>query len=197
MQPDDNISQSMTPLNPDASAVDHMRMSKEQKSILFDIPAGFSGAGMLWFTNTAPDGWLICDGSLVNVLDQPRLYRLFGTTFNTGGETAGVTFRLPDLRQRVPVGRLAGDADFGNLAQSGGSKLLASHNHSTLDATNSSLPAFDGNIVIGGGSGPGAALTQTASAFRVSNGQARTGNTGGGASGNLQPYLTINYIVKT
>lgn len=68
------------------------------------------------------------------------------------------------------------------------SSQIPSHFHTSIDATNSSLPGFDGNIVIGGSSGAGAALTQTASAYRVSGGNAKTGSTGGGGShNNIQP----------
>lgn len=90
----------------------------------------------------------------------------------------------------APGGAVVGKAasgTFGTLGATTGAETvtlsaaqLPAHSHATLDATNSGLPGFDGNIVIGGSSGSGAALTQTASAYRVSGGGARTGNTGGG-----------------
>lgn len=68
------------------------------------------------------------------------------------------------------------------------SSQIPSHFHTSIDATNSGLPGFDGNIVIGGSSGSGAAIKQTASAYRVSGGNAKTGSTGGGGShNNIQP----------
>lgn len=90
----------------------------------------------------------------------------------------------------APGGAVVGKAasgTFGTLGATTGSETvtlsaaqLPAHSHATLDATNSGLPGFDGNIVIGGSSGSGAALMQTGSAYRVSGGGARTGNTGGG-----------------
>lgn len=48
-----------------------------------------------------PDGWLPCDGRLLNIRDYADLYTIIGTTYGGNGRT---TFGLPDLRGRVPVG---------------------------------------------------------------------------------------------
>ena len=44
------------------------------------------------------DGWLVCDGRVLNVVDYPALYAVTGTSF---GATAPGTFKLPDPRGRV------------------------------------------------------------------------------------------------
>ena len=46
---------------------------------------------------TAPTGWLICDGSLLNRSEHPRLFQAIGTAW---GAPDGNTFYLPDLRGR-------------------------------------------------------------------------------------------------
>jgi len=51
-----------------------------------------------------PFGWLWCYGQLVNVADYSALYDAIGTSYNTGGETAGLTFRVPDLRAHILIG---------------------------------------------------------------------------------------------
>jgi len=48
----------------------------------------------------APQGWLACNGELLNISDYPTLYSLLGTTY--GGDGAA-TFALPDLRGRTAV----------------------------------------------------------------------------------------------
>lgn len=48
-----------------------------------------------------PDGWALCDGSLLPISDHPVLYGLIGTGFGGDGVT---TFALPDLRGRAPIG---------------------------------------------------------------------------------------------
>ena len=53
--------------------------------------------------STAPDGFLACDGSIVNIADYPKLYAAIGTSWGHGNEVSpgvsdGLTFHLPDLR---------------------------------------------------------------------------------------------------
>ena len=62
------------------------------------IQATTSGVGPV-----APNGWLVCNGGLVNIVDRPDLYAVIGTQYNTGGEPAG-QFRLPNLSGRVIKG---------------------------------------------------------------------------------------------
>lgn len=55
----------------------------------------------LWAGNFVPRDWAFCDGSLIQISQNPALYSLLGTTYGGDGRT---TFALPDLRGRVPVG---------------------------------------------------------------------------------------------
>lgn len=51
---------------------------------------------------TAPNGWLVCDGSILSRTKYSALFAIIGTSFGEGdGET---TFGIPDLRECVPVG---------------------------------------------------------------------------------------------
>ena len=50
---------------------------------------------------TSPDGWLICDGSVVSKLDYPKLYIIIGDTFNKTTYSSSIldnNFNLPDYR---------------------------------------------------------------------------------------------------
>lgn len=50
----------------------------------------------------APEGWALCDGSLLSRTTYAALFSLIGITYGMGdGRT---TFALPDLRGRFPVG---------------------------------------------------------------------------------------------
>ena len=53
--------------------------------------------------NFAPsfDGWLSCEGQVLQVADFENLFTVIGTKFGGDGET---TFALPDYRGRVPIG---------------------------------------------------------------------------------------------
>ncbi len=49
----------------------------------------------------APQGWAVCDGSLIQIADNQQLFELIGTTYGGDGEQ---DFALPDLRGRMLVG---------------------------------------------------------------------------------------------
>lgn len=48
----------------------------------------------------APRGWMLCNGTVINISGQERLYSLIGTRFGGDGKS---NFRLPDLRNVSPV----------------------------------------------------------------------------------------------
>ena len=60
----------------------------------------FVGEVRMFGGDYAPNGWLLCDGSLQLIANYENLFQLFGTAF--GGDDK--TFGLPDLRGRVPIG---------------------------------------------------------------------------------------------
>ena len=51
---------------------------------------------------TAPDGWLICDGSTISRTQYSALFGAIGTQFGSGD--GSTTFNLPDFRSRMPLG---------------------------------------------------------------------------------------------
>lgn len=55
---------------------------------------------MLPYMRGAPQGWQVCDGSILPISEYETLYTLLGTTYGGDGNT---TFGVPDLRGRVPV----------------------------------------------------------------------------------------------
>jgi microcystin-dependent protein len=50
----------------------------------------------------APRDWAFCQGQVQSIANNDTLYALIGTTFGGDGQ---VTFNLPDLRGRIPVGQ--------------------------------------------------------------------------------------------
>lgn len=67
------------------------------------LPAGVpAGTIMGWGGSTAPEQWVICDGTAVSRSTYSALYAAIGTTYGIGDGTT--TFNLPDLRGRIPVG---------------------------------------------------------------------------------------------
>lgn len=177
---------------------------------------GFIGEIRMFAGNFAPRTWAYCDGQLLSIAQNTALFSILGTTYGGDGRT---TFALPDLRGRTPIGprRGPGQPDY-RLGQKGGVSTnvlnvtqLPSHTHAatgTVKAANTSGTTNDptGNVL-------GLAKTPidrstiansnvyatTANANMAANGVSITvGNTGNNqAINNMQPYLSINYIICT
>lgn len=76
---------------------------------------------VLWHAaQTAPDGYLICDGSTVNRTTYAALFAAIGTKFGAGD--GSTTFRLPDLRAAF----IRGAGSQGGYSATFGSKQEAS-----------------------------------------------------------------------
>jgi len=72
------------------------------------------GQIILWPVPWVPQGWALCDGSMLNINTNQALYSLLGTYYGGDGRT---TFKLPDLRGKFPTG----GQDMRQVAQMGGS----------------------------------------------------------------------------
>ena len=75
------------------------------------------GTGFLWFTNSAPAGYLFCDGTAVSRSTYSALFAILGTIWGVGD--GSTTFNLPDLRQKFPLGKAASGTG-STLAGTGG-----------------------------------------------------------------------------
>lgn len=92
-----------------------------------------TGSVLPYGTTSAPDGYLLCDGSAVDRTTYDDLFTVIGTNFGPGN---GVdTFNLPDLRGRVIVGKAA-SGTFATINNSGGTETetltvdqIPSHSH--------------------------------------------------------------------
>lgn len=145
--------------------------------------------------STPPFGYLICEGQLVDKTTYPELYAICGSTFGTETTTQ---FYLPDLRGQTIAGYKQGDSDFGTLGALIGSKYMQRHYHDLrynnsvgagvtistvgtgLDALNISNYVWDHN-------------TQN---VKGSSSNLFTNEEGTGESGNIQPTMVLNWIVK-
>ena len=144
--------------------------------------------------STAPTGWLICDGSAVSRTTYADLYAVIGTTYGTGD--GSTTFNLPNLKGKVVVGQDSNDTDFDTLGETGGEKKhtlitseLPSHSHPYLGYKTSGL-SFNGSAQYFG-----TAYATNASVVSVGG---NTSTAGSNVAHNiLQPYIVMNYIIKT
>lgn len=102
-----------------------------------DAPSGDSawdsGDIKLTARTTAPNGWLLCDGSLVNRDQYGSLFRAiqFNYSPTPGADPGSNQFYVPNLKGRVVVMRDAGVTALNAVGKSGGSRdaALVSHSH--------------------------------------------------------------------
>lgn len=144
-------------------------------------------ATVLPFAGTAaPNGFLFANGAAVSRSTYPDLFAAFGTAYGTGN--GSTTFNLPDLRGKVPNGIDSSQTEFTPLGKTGGAKT---HTLTAAQIPAHTHPGFQST---------GYAVGGAAAAVHPSAGSAYNipANTGGGqAHNNLQPYIVLNYIIKT
>jgi microcystin-dependent protein len=158
----------------------------------------FLGEIQMFAGNYAPTGWALCDGQLLSIAQNTALFSLLGTTYGGNGTT---TFALPDLRGRVPIQPGQGPGlTQRDLGEVGGTETLTL-NANQIPAHTHTAGASTANGVADGPSGrvparmPGA-IPQYAAAGNADMAAAAVGNSGGGQPhNNMQPYLTITYII--
>jgi microcystin-dependent protein len=114
------------------------------------------------------------------------LFTILSTTYGVGD--GSTTFNLPNLKGRIAVGLDSSQTEFDALGETGGAK--------THTLTTDEIPGHTHGVVTQVGSlSPVAGSTQM---YTGSTDGSQTGSTGGGgAHNNLQPYLVLNYIIKT
>jgi len=161
--------------------------------------------------NYAPQGWHLCDGSLLSINENQALFSLIGQIYGGDGIK---TFGLPDLQGRLVVGtdQLHGGIKYG-LGQKGGNSevqltqsTMPTHNHLLIASTDqattgiptgnmpaASAPAGNGYTTVNlyaalptGTTTPDAPLDPS---VLVTEGESQPHE-------NMMPYVTINYIIS-
>jgi len=143
------------------------------------------------WTTSLPKGWLLCDGTGFATATYPALFAAIGTTYGSSGG-----FQVPNMSSRVPVGvgaenpsATGGAASVELTADQTG---MVAHRHITSDesvsgsnncADGSNDAAARDNFNVGGTTG-GAVKDGVAAPI---NGSAHT---------NLQPYMSMYFIIK-
>ena len=159
------------------------------------LPPGFI---IQYASSSAPSGWLLCDGSAVSRTTYSALFAIISTTYGSGD--GSTTFNLPDLRGRVPIGFGQGSGLTNrNMANTGGAEThtlttseMPSHTHNDSGHTH----AIPGGTF--GGSGGYTANDTATSGRSTYTGYANIQATGGGgAHNNMQPFVVVNFVIKT
>lgn len=150
-------------------------------SLLISYP----GMMMLWTTDTAPTGWILCYGQAISRSTYSDLFSVISTTYGTGD--GSTTFNVPDLRGRFPLGQddMGGssanrviDTDADTLGGADGDETKdISHTHTVSLATGITNP--------GGGSN-----------FLATTSNPSTSTSGSATQDIMPPFITLNYIIK-
>lgn len=159
------------------------------------VPTG----GLLPYTgSSAPSGFLLCQGQAVSRTTYSALFGICGTTFGAGD--GSTTFNLPDLRDRGPVGA-SGTKALGSIGGAATQTLVAAnlpphahdithtHQMGRSTATGGSLQNFP----------EGTATRDVLDNTGVAQFAGNSGNGPGSSTAfsTQDPYLGLNYIVKT
>lgn len=134
---------------------------------------------------TAPEGFMLCDGTELLASEHADLFAVIGTVYGEG-EAPG-SFKLPDLRGRTAIGAGQGvdlsDRVLGAMAGAETHLLtvdeMPSHSHSLNLA----------NEILNGG--------PYSTVRPQSGGGISSGSAGGDQPhNNMQPFVVLNYIIK-
>jgi len=165
------------------------------------------GSIVIWPGAAAPNGWLLCNGQLVDREDYPALFAVCGTTYNFSGEDA-TNFRVPYLIEGYePKG--AGAAPYLRGSFGGASAValttthLPLHNHAFPNPIQLQATAIDSTGANGTtleNSGTSVAQGHSSGRFMhptVTTGTNNVGNAGSGVGFSIQNlYQAMYYIIR-
>lgn len=153
--------------------------------------------------NFAPRGWAFCDGQLLPISQNTALFSLIGTTYGGDGRS---TTALPNLQGRTPMhpGRGPGLTSR-RLGQRGGVEMVSLTEAQMPNHTHQLRASTDDIEEEGGEKGPANGYTARMQANQsiysgasnlVDMASDSITNTGGSqAHNNMQPFLTLNFII--
>ncbi|MET3292920.1 UNVERIFIED_CONTAM: microcystin-dependent protein [Brevibacillus sp. OAP136] len=160
----------------------------------------YIGEIRMFSSNVVPRGWALCNGQLFAINQNQALYAILGNTYGGNGVT---TFALPDLRGRVPVHGGSGIAGQITLGEAGGEAAhtltiqeIPVHTHQVKASSDSATGISPSNNVWASQEN---CYSPAANPLPLPLPQMHPAaiSTVGGSQPhtNMQPYLTINFII--
>lgn len=148
--------------------------------------------------NFAPRSWAFCNGQLLPISQNSALFSLIGTTYGGDGRT---TTALPDIQGRAVMhpGRGPGLTSR-RLGQRGGTEMVSlseaqmpNHNHNFMAAPSpAEVKSPSGNSLA---RSTGGTLYKATGTLVDMNNAALQSAGGSQPHNNMQPFLTMNFII--
>lgn len=159
-------------------------------SSLVTVP---TGGIIVWTTNTEPTGFLLCYGQAVSRTTYAALFAVVSTTFGVGD--GSTTFNVPDFRGRFPLGQDdMGGSSADRVVAAEADTIGSASGAETHTLTSGEMPSHTHTTPLGSGGTTGSRQTTSGNAVNA----VATGSTGGGGAHDIMnPYMTLNYIIKT
>jgi microcystin-dependent protein len=158
----------------------------------------FIGEIRMFGFNFPPQGWHLCDGSLLSIAEYDTLYALLGTTYGGDGQ---VTFGVPDFRGRIPVhqGQGLGLSQYvlGELTGTENVTLtlqqIPSHTHSVAVSNNGTRTTAAANNFLASGEDDIYTLDTTSALVGLTGVVSPSGSSL--PHMNIQPNLCVNFCI--
>ncbi|MGO0063382.1 phage tail protein [Brevibacillus fluminis] len=147
-----------------------------------------------------PKGWALCNGQLLPIIQNQALFSILGNTYGGDGRT---TFALPNLQGRVPVHWGSGSGGTIVLGEAGGemahtltTQEMPVHTHQVKASSASANGITPSNNVWAAQENCYSPATNPLPYPLTQLHPAAVSTVGGGqAHLNMQPFLTINFII--
>lgn len=146
------------------------------------VPIVPAGSVIAWSGSSAPSGWLLCDGTAISRTTYAALFAVAGTAYGVGD--GSTTFNVPDLQDRLPLGKGTNNGTLGTQTGS-----MSSSSSTTTDSGGSgglTITQATRNDTLGSGTKDVTQLTFLTDVTQAAHTHTLT-----------VPTSVVNYIIKT
>jgi microcystin-dependent protein len=170
---------------------DASTMTSASSGIPAGILAPFAGS-------TAPDGWLLCDGSAISRTTYSSLFAVIAATYGAGD--GSTTFTLPDLRGRMAMGLdNMGGTSAGRVTNVQADAMGGADGEETHILTEDEMAIHSHTlrrITSGSSNDSGFEYSNPSSSYNSHDNPSIEEAGGDQAHNNMPPYMALNYLIK-